>query len=147
MGPVTMMLVLAVLAAPEQQHRAGMDHRGHEAMGFDQAKAAHSFTTTADGGLIAIDAKDASDRTTIDRIRTHLAGVSKLFKAGDFSKPLFIHAQTPPGTDVMKALKKELDYRYEETKLGGKLTIKSAHREAVAAVHRFLEFQKKEHEG
>ena len=127
------------------QHKAAMDHRGHQAMGFDQRKIRHTFTPTDRGGTIDIAALDARDAPTIAKIRTHLAEVAKLFKAGDFSKPVFIHAQDPPGADTMKSLRGDIDYRFEEKPAGGSLAVTSANREAVAAIHAFLRFQDTEH--
>lgn len=147
MGPLTAILTvaLALAASPGQHDHKAMNERGNQAMGFDQAKATHTFTTTAAGGVIAVDAKEPSDATTIGQIRAHLGRIAKLFKAGDFSKPLFIHAQTPPGADIMKARRQQIEYRYEDTTSGGKVTITSGNHDAIAAVHRFLLFQNQEH--
>jgi hypothetical protein len=68
-----------------------------------------------------------------------------LFKSGDFRKPLFIHARTPPGTGVMNARRADIDYRFEELPGGARLTLSSPNPEAVAAIHEFLVFQRDEH--
>lgn len=144
----TLLLAAVLIGAVAQdhgRHKQAMDHRGHQAMGFDQSKATHTFTSTDTGGTIAIAANSASDSATIDQIRAHLKEIAKLFKDGDFSKPRFIHGGMPPGADVMKASRAAIDYRYEETAAGGKVVIASADRDAVAAIHRYLEYQKNEH--
>lgn len=140
-------VALAVpVAARQMQHdKMAMDHRGHQAMGWDQAKATHTFAPSIDGGSIEVAANDAADQTTVTAIRTHLAEIAKSFKAGDFDKPVFIHAQTPPGADAMKRLKGEISYRYEETRAGAKVTIATKNAEAIDAVHAFLKFQQDEH--
>jgi hypothetical protein len=130
---------------PHAQHRAGMDHRGNQAMGFDQARIRHAFTTGQSGGTIQVVAIDAKDTETVARIRTHLREIAKLFKAGDFSKPVFIHAENPPGVDTLKARRAEIDYRYADIPSGGTLTISSSQPDAVAAIHSFLQFQQSEH--
>ena len=130
---------------PHAQHTAAMDHRGHQQMGFDQAKGTHTFTVADDGGTIAINANSAEDARTIGEIRTHLREITRLFKAGDFAKPLAIHAEVPPGVDVMKARREHLTYRYEETALGGKVVLTSQDPAVLSAVKRFLEYQAKEH--
>jgi hypothetical protein len=130
---------------PHAQHQAGMDHRGNQAMGFDQAKIQHTFAAATQGGSIQVVAKDPKDATTISQIRSHLRDIAKLFKAGDFSKPLFIHARTPPGTDVMTARRADIDYRSEEIPAGGRLSVASANVEAVAAIQAYLRYQQEEH--
>ena len=147
-----MVIVLALtLAAPSvtkqdhAQHKAGMDHRGNQAMGFDQAKIRHTFTPGDRGGTIEVIAKAASDSDTIAQIRSHLQEIAKLFKAGDFSKPVFIHAQNPPGAATMKALRSEIDYRFDDVPAGGKLSATSMNAEAIAAIQSFLRFQQDEH--
>ena len=136
----------APVAARQMQHdKMAMDHRGSQAMGWDQSKATHTFAPSSDGGSIEVVANDAADKATIAAIRTHLAEIAKSFKAGDFDKPAFIHAQTPPGVDAMKRLKGDISYRYEETPKGGKVTIATKNAEASDAVHAFLKFQQDEH--
>jgi hypothetical protein len=130
---------------PHAQHKAAMDHRGHQAMGFDQAKVKHTFSPSADGGTIDVAALDPADAVTIRQIRGHLKEIAKLFKAGDFSKPVFIHAQDPPGADVMKARRQDIQYRFEETPSGGRLAISSADAKAIAAIQAFVTFQRDEH--
>lgn len=134
-----------VVAAQMQHDKMAMDQRGHQAMGWDQAKATHTFAPSNDGGSIEVAANDAADTATITAVRAHLADIAKSFKAGDFDKPMFIHAQTPPGVEAMKRLKAEIAYRYEETPHGGKVTIVSKNADAIAAVHAFLAFQRDEH--
>ena len=147
---VTICLSLAPQASAQHeghdQHRADMDHRGNEAMGFDQAKITHTFTTDERGGAIQVVARDAADAASVSQIRTHLREITKLFKGGDFSKPVFIHAQTPPGIDVLKARRAEIDYRFQEIPAGAKVTISSSNSEAIDAVHAFLRFQQGEHQ-
>ena len=144
----TLVLALAGPAAAQMQHdKAAMDHRGHQAMGWDQSKATHTFSPAPDGGRIEVAANDTTDTVTIAAIRSHLNDIAKAFKAGDFDKPMFIHDQTPPGVPEMKRMKAAITYTYADTPRGGRVTIQSADASAVEAVHAFLEFQKKEHAG
>lgn len=141
-------MALAGSAAAQMQHdKAAMDHRGHQAMGWDQSKATHTFAASPDGGSIEVAANDPADAATVAAIRTHLQEIARSFKAGEFDKPMFIHAQTPPGVPDMTRLKAQITYKYEERPAGGKVTIASANADAVKAVHAFLEFQQKEHAG
>ncbi len=144
---VTMLvLALAGPAAAQMQHdKAAMDHRGHQAMGWDQSRATHTFTPSSDGGRIEVAANDAADAVTIAAIRAHLSEIAKAFKAGDFDKPMFIHAETPPGVPEMTRLKAAISYTYEDLPRGGRVTIASTDATAVEAVHAFLKFQQQEH--
>lgn len=114
-------------------------------MGFDQARAAHHFIITPDGGDIRITAKHATDERTVGEIRAHVREIERLFASGDFAKPEFIHGEMPPGATRMAELKGEIDYKYKEAPAGATLVIESANAEAVAAVHEYLRYQIKEH--
>ena len=46
-----------------------------------------------------------------------------MFSNGNFDAPMLVHAQNPPGVEVMKQLKAEITYEYEETKRGGRIRI------------------------
>src|SRR5258708_3499686 len=75
----------------------GMNERGDKVMGFDHLKTTHHFLLKSDGGLIKIEANDANDRESRDQIRAHLRHIAKMFSEGNFSAPMLIHAQNPPG--------------------------------------------------
>ena len=122
-----------------------MNRRGNEGMGFDQAKTTHHFLTTDDGGIIDVKANSPDDQQSIAAIRQHFQHIARAFAAGDFSIPLFVHDQAPPGVDAMKKLKGEIEYRYEETAAGARVVITSKNKRAIAAVHDFLDFQIREH--
>jgi hypothetical protein len=122
-----------------------MDERGGKGMGFDQKTTAHHFTLLADGGSIAVDAMEPAGVGTRDQIRAHLRSITTDFAEGDFSIPMFVHAQTVPGTETMKRLRSEIRYTFEEAPRGGRVRIASTNPEAVQAVHDFLKFQIVEH--
>jgi hypothetical protein len=128
---------------PPQDHR--MTERGQHAMGFDQAKTTHHFLVLKDGGAIEITANDRADTSSIASIRTHLEHIRGAFSAGDFALPMFIHATTPPGVDVLEARRTLLRYAYEELPAGGRLKITTGDAEALSALHAFLKFQITEH--
>lgn len=123
-----------------------MDARGDKAMGFAQNKTTHHFRLLADGGAIEVEANDSQDQASREQIRQHLSHIAQAFSAGDFTAPMFIHDQTPPGVAVMKQLKTEIRYEFENTARGGRVNIKTDNPEARAAVHDFLRFQIKEHQ-
>ena len=124
-------------------HATAVDQRGDEAMGFSHQKTKHTFVLLEDGGAIEVRANDAADADSVKAIRSHLIEIAKMFTAGDFSTPLFIHAQLPDGTDTMKSLGPKITYRYEEIERGGRVRIVAT--EGREAVHRFLRFQIKDH--
>lgn len=141
-------------AAPQAQppsaqechkHSMDMQGRGDEGMGFSQAKTTHHFILAKDGGVISVEANDGKDTASRDQIRMHLAHIAKMFGAGNFDIPMFVHDQVPPGVPVMQSRKNQIQYRFEESKLGGRVVITSSDPETVSAVHDFLSFQIREH--
>jgi hypothetical protein len=124
---------------------AEMNTRGDQAMGFSQVKTTHHFLLKRDGGAIEVEANDTADQASRDRIRRHLAHIAQMFAEGDFSAPMFIHAQTPPGAHDMKRLKAEIKYEFEKTERGGRVSIRTNDAKALDAIHDFLRFQIKEH--
>jgi len=114
-------------------------------MGFSHDKTAHHFHLTPEGGLISASATDAADVATRDAIRQHLQHIAKAFSAGDFSLPMFIHGQEPPGASTMKRLSARITYTSEDTPSGAQVVIRTRDAEALKAVHSFLQFQIREH--
>jgi hypothetical protein len=127
------------------EHAAGVDERGDKGMGFSHEKTTHHFRIMKDGGAIEVTANDASDQTSRDQIRGHLAHIAKLFGQGNFEIPMFVHDQKPPGAAVMQQMKAKIEYRYEELATGGRVRIATTNPQALTAVHEFLRFQITEH--
>ena len=147
-------LVAAVL--PAQDHascpmaashakREQVDHRHDEATGVAHEKAVHHFLLAKDGGSIHLEVNDAGEAETRDRIREHLQVVARSFAAGDFSLPMAIHAQVPPGAAEMKKRKGAIRYSFEPSEKGGVVRISTRDAKALAAVHEFLRFQVRDH--
>jgi hypothetical protein len=59
---------------------------------------------------------------------------------------VLIHAQNPPGTEAMKRLRHEIQYKLETTKKGARIRITTKDPEALRAVQEFLRFQISEHQ-
>ncbi|MCA1619397.1 MAG: hypothetical protein LC795_08835 [Acidobacteria bacterium] len=127
-------------------HLAEVNARGARAMGFSQTETEHHFLLTRDGGVIQVETKTAADAANRERVRQHLAHVSRMFAAGDFDTPMLVHARTPPGADRMSRLKADITYAFEETGRGGRVRIRARTPEALAAVHEFLRFQIEDHQ-
>ncbi len=66
--------------------------------------------------------------------------------AGDFSAPMLIHAQNPPGAETMKGLRDAIQYKLENTERGARIRITTKNSEALEAVYKFLRFQIAEHQ-
>lgn len=122
-----------------------MNERGDQVMGFDHTKTTHHFRLFADGGVIEVVANSPQDAESRDQIRMHLGHIAKMFAAGNFNAPMLIHDQTPPGVPVMKKLKSEIQYKFEETEQGALVRIATRNPEALSAIHDFLKFQIREH--
>jgi hypothetical protein len=114
-------------------------------MGFDQAATIHHFYLHEDGGSIQVTVKDPKDQANLEAIRTHLPHISKMFAAGDFSAPHFIHADNVPGTEGMTRLRDRIAYAYEDIPGGGRVRISTRHVRALSAVHEFLRYQITDH--
>ncbi len=146
---LTFFIACAVCADAQQQshdnHTDAVNRRGDAAMGFSHAKTTHHFLLKSDGGVIQVEANDAADIASRDRIRQHLKHISKKFSEGDFTAPMFIHAQSPPGVSAMKKLKSSIEYKFEELERGGRVRISANMAEAIEAIHEFLRFQIHEH--
>jgi hypothetical protein len=124
---------------------AAMNSRGNEGMGFDQAKTTHHFLINKDGGIIDVQANSADDQRSVAAVRQHFQHIAHAFASGDFSIPMFVHDQAPPGVATMQKLKGAIQYRYEQTAAGARVVISSKNAEAIAAIHDFLDFQITEH--
>jgi hypothetical protein len=131
--------------SPEGSSQHDMEHHGEDVMGFSQTKTAHHFLLTKDGGAIEVIAKDPKDTASQNQIRMHLPHITMAFASGDFTDPMEVHEQTPPGVPTMKRLKAQIQYKFEETDTGGRVLIHSDNTKAIDAIHDFLRFQIREH--
>lgn len=128
-----------------QEKMDEMNKRGDQAMGFGHLKTTHHFILMKDGGEILVDANDAADTQSRDQIRMHFRHIAMMFSEGNFEIPMLVHDEIPPGADVMRKLKTEITYKYEETQRGASVRISTTNPDALAAVHEFLRYQIKEH--
>ena len=127
------------------QHQVDVEKHGDEAMGFPHGKTTHHFRLYSDGGAIEVTVNDTKDSQNMQAIRSHLMHIVTMFSNGEFSIPMFIHDQVPPGVPVMKEKRAEISYSFEELPAGGRVRIKSANRDALKAIHEFLGFQIADH--
>ncbi|MDP3775715.1 MAG: hypothetical protein Q8Q85_15760 [Gemmatimonadales bacterium] len=123
---------------------AGMQQRGQQVMGVDQYTSSHRFDDLPDGGRIELQ-RDGADPAGAAAIRRHFAEIAGKFADADFDAPGLVHAQDVPGTRVMAAKRSLITYTVEVLPRGAALRIASRDSEAVAAIHQFLQFQRREH--
>ena len=128
-----------------KDHNSAVNRRGDHEMGFSHLATVHHFRLYEDGGAIEVEALDAADTASRDRIREHLSYIAKVFAEGDFAKPRAIHDQTVPGTLAMARLKADISYKFENTERGGRVRISTTSGEALAAIYEFLRFQIQDH--
>jgi hypothetical protein len=133
-------------ASQEDQHHQGVVERGDQVMGFSHERTAHHFRLYADGGAIEAEANDAEDTASRDEIRTHFGHIATMFAAGNFSSPMLIHVENPPGTEEMKRLGIAIQYSLENTERGARIRITAKTPEALQAVLKFLRFQIADHQ-
>jgi hypothetical protein len=127
------------------QHQADVEKHGDEAMGFPHDKTAHHFRLYSDGGAIQVTVNDSKDSQNLHAIRSHLTHIVTMFSNSDFSIPMFVHDQVPPGESVMKEKRAEISYSFEELPAGGRVRIKTTNPDALKAIHDFLRFQIEDH--
>jgi hypothetical protein len=153
--PIAVACLLAATLAHGQDHancphnpanrRAAVDQRHDEVTGVPHEGAVHHFLLQPSGGTIRLEVTQATDVAGRDRVRSHLQVVARAFADGDFSLPMHIHDEVPPGVDVMKDRKAAIRYVYAPTERGGEVRIATEDPEARAAIHRFLRFQIDDH--
>lgn len=146
----TLLLTFALLLAtgPDQHaehHPDDLTGRGDAVMGFSHDKTTHHFRLRAGGGEIEITATDPRDTDSADAIRGHLRHIARMFSEGNFTAPMLIHAQNPPGTDVMAARTAAITYVVDPIAAGARLRIATSDQEALDAIHAFLRFQITDH--
>jgi hypothetical protein len=126
------------------RHQADVEKHGDEAMGFPHDKTTHHFRLYSDGGAIELTVND-KDSQNLQAIRSHLTHIVTMFSNGEFSIPMFVHDQVPPGVPAMKEKRAEISYSFEEVRAGGRVRIKTTNSDALKAVHEFLRFQIADH--
>ena len=131
--------------AQEPKADEQMNKRGDHVMGFDHMKTTHHFLLQEQGGSIEVTATNSDDVEGSKQIRMHLKHIAMMFAEGNFNAPMLIHDQTPPGVPVMKELKGEIKYSFEEIDRGAAVRISTKNPTALKAIHDFLRFQIKEH--
>jgi len=114
-------------------------------MGVDQYTSAHVFEDLPDGGRVVLERDDAADTAAIAAIRGHMREIAASFRAGDFTKPFQVHAQTVPGTALMRDRRAAISYEPVDRPRGGEVRITSRDSAAVRAIHAFLAFQRDQH--
>lgn len=131
--------------APKSEHQQHVDKSGDQVMGFSHEKTTHHFLLDTQGGVIQVTANDPADRGSRDQIQKHLGHIASMFSGGDFQAPMLVHGVKPPGTEAMKRLKAEISYAFEAIPTGGRVTITTKSKDALAAIHEFLRFQITDH--
>ena len=130
----------------KEQHQADIEKHGDEAMGFPHDATMHHFRLLPDGGAIEVTVNDAKDVDDLAAIRMHLKHIVMMFSNGNFSIPMFVHGEVPPGTTEMKDRRVDITYTVEELPTGGRVRIVTQNRDALNAVHDFLNFQIQDHQ-
>ena len=130
----------------KSEHQADVEKHGDEAMGFPHDKTTHHFRLLPDGGAIEVTGNDAKDADDLQAIRMHLRHIVSMFSNGDFSIPMFVHSEVPPGITEMKDRRADITYTYEELPTGGRVRISTANHDVLNAVHDFLTFQIQDHQ-
>ena len=136
------------LSQPMDSHNmTHMMQRGNIAMGFDQTKIAHEFSSNKDGGQIKITALDENDNKTINQIKNHTRDIQNDFTEGNFTKPFFIHAESVPVTDAMAQNKDQIQYNIQDLKNGSILILITNNSGLTSSINQFMTYQSTEDKG
>ena len=131
----------------EISNQTTMLERGNVAMGFNQTKIHHHFMSTTTGGEIMIMSENMSDLQTINEIKSHVKDIQYEFSQGNFTKPLYIHDQIVPGTDIMTAKKNLINYSIKDIDGGSVLILTTNDTQLLNAIQQFMNFQSSQHMG
>jgi len=131
----------------EISNQTAMLERGNVAMGFNQTKIHHHFMSTTTGGEIMIMSENMSDLQTINEIKSHVKDIQYEFSQGNFTKPLYIHDQIVPGTDIMTAKKNLINYSIKDIDGGSVLILTTNDTQLLNAIQQFMNFQSSQHMG
>lgn len=123
---------------------SAVQQRGATAMGVDQYTSSHVFETLSDGGRIVLQ-RDSVDPVGTKTIRAHMRDIARRFSAGDFSIPGMVHALEVPGSAVMATHRASIRYVVDTLPRGAQVRIITTDSTALAAVHTFLDFQRRDH--
>jgi hypothetical protein len=130
----------------KSKHQGDVETLGDAAMGFPHDKTTHHFRVLSDGGAIEVTVNDTKDVDDLQAVRMHLKHIVTMFADGNFSIPMFVHGEVPPGVSEMTYRKSDIVYTFEELPTGGRVRIATTNRDALNAVHDFLIFQIRDHQ-
>jgi hypothetical protein len=129
----------------EDSSFAKVQQNGAAVMGVDQYTSQHVFESLPDGGRVVLQRKE-NDPTGEAAIRAHMRTIAEAFRRGDFTLPGVVHSMKDvPGTGEMRRLSTEIIYTPRDLPRGGELLISTRNPAAVAAIHEFLAFQRRDH--
>ncbi len=134
----------ATVRADDSQSTTVEQH-SKQVMPFDMNKTMHVFRKTSSGGVETIVVKDPSDTADIALVRSHLEKESKLFAAGNFSDPAYIHGSDMPGLQALSASATRLEVRYSALPAGAQIAFTTQDASLVSAVHEWFDAQVKDH--
>ena len=136
------------IAAPaaDPQRMADVARRGADVMPFDLKATTHVFTTTPDGGVQSVVAKDSHDAGQVRLIRSHLKDIRAQFLAGDFAAPSHIHGPEMPGLRELEAAAPgQIAIAYADLPDGAQLTYSTKSPALIAALHAWFDAQLTDH--
>ena len=119
--------------------------RGSLVMPFDLDKTTHSFTTTDEGGIQEVRAKNPNDQEQIAFIREHINVEAERFSQGDFGDPKTLHGESMPGLNILSESQGMYTVAYEKLSDGARLTYKTNDPEIANAFHLWFMAQMTDH--
>jgi hypothetical protein len=144
-GLSTGMAMIGCSVRGNNTRSALVEQHSMQVMPFDMNKTIHVFRKSPSGGVETVIVRDPSDAADIVSIRAHLQKESKLFAAGDFSDPAYIHGSDMPGLQRLSAGAGRLEVRYNALPSGARIAFATKDPTLVSAVHAWFDSQVKDH--
>ena len=138
-------VMAGVSVRADDAHSTTVEQHSMQVMPFDMNKTTHVFRKTLYGGVEMIVVKDPSDTADIAMIQSHLQKESKLFAAGNFSDPAYIHGSDMPGLQALGAGATHMEIRYSALPAGAQIAFTTQDATLVSAVHAWFDAQVKDH--
>lgn len=130
----------------DTQRQAEVARRGTNVMPFDLAATQHVFTSTPDGGVQQVVARNPHNHAQVQLVRGHLREIRAQFLQGDFSGPGHIHGQDMPGLAELKAARPgQVAIAYQDIDGGAELKYSTVDTGLVAALHQWFDVQLSDH--
>lgn len=130
----------------DAQRQAAVAARGADVMPFDLAATVHVFSSTPEGGVQQVVARNVNDSRQVALVREHLLDIRTRFLKGDYSGPAHIHGEDMPGLAALRTAEPgKLAIGYREVPGGAELEYTTHDQRLADAIHAWFGAQLGDH--